>query len=508
MYLWDEREIVIKGNGSIAAPDADRYALRQSMMQALATDDAEVTIMIPCHNRPDKLKNCVESIFRYTKDVRFHLLFVDSGINSDMLAYIRSINYPQLRILHLDGAPCVTSYKSFLSPHLVNTPYFAGVSEDIIVTENWLPNLLRCVKEDPSVGMAVPMATNISNLQQVDFEISDLNELAVRAKLFNKSDPKKWRQRMRLIDAISLIPTGMFCTTGTYDFAYRFNFSEDDLCYRIRAAGYKLMLCGDTFVHHDRDFRAMEDHDETEFERTIQQGRALYQRKHHGLDAWDDVNNYETALLSTFRAQQNAQGPRILGMDCRMGTPILEVKNAYRAVGVFDAECHAFTTQAKYFADLQTICDTNVICDREAFFTQHYKPESFDVIVLGKPLNAYERPYHLLDSLFTLLQKGGQLLFRLSNTQSALMLCKTMGRPLNVNMSDALMDIGIDDLARRLDTLGASDVRLAKEKYTVEPAFQSSMRSIVSAFHPCDAAKIDEQMEKMTTSEYCICIEK
>lgn len=488
----------------------DMYDLRQNISSAFVHDDAEVTIFISAYNRAQKLKTCIDSIIKYTKGFKYHILISDSSDDPETLAYLHTLTQPNVQILHVEGMgpKCQVGYKFFIALGMIRTPYLACIASDVIVTENWLSILMRCVKSDHRIGMAAPMATNVSNLQQVDFPISDLNELAIRAKSFNKSDPAKWRDRLRLVDLVALLPTGLLSAAGSYDLGYTHDFSEDDFCYRIRAAGYKLMLCGDVFVHHNHDFRNMEEKDPEEFENVLRIGREQYKNKHHGLDAWDDVNNFELELLSTFHAPQNRKAPCVLGVDCRMGTPILEVKNAYRAAGVFDAECCAFTTQAKYFADLQTFCDSNVVCDREAFLSQHYTKESFDAIILGEPLNAYENPYALLSALFTLLRPGGQLLVKLANAQSALALCRIVGQNVTADINRSLVDISIDDFSHYLDLLHVQNVRMALKEFQAGSAFKAKMRSVVSAFHPNEPNQTSEYATRLFTAEYCICIEK
>lgn len=508
MNLNEMSFINIPATGSRPAESEDLFQMRQSVCEACAYDDTEVTILITNYNRGNKLKNCIDSIRRCTRDVSYRILITDSSDEPETLDYLHSLKQPDIQVLHVDGAYCQVAYKTFIALGMVHTPYVARLANDMIVTENWLSNLLRCLKSDPSIGLAVPMMTNVSNLQQVSFQISDRNELAVRAKLFNRSDPKKWRERLRLIDPLAVNPTSMFSAVGGYDFAYIHDFLEDDLAYRMRAAGYKLMLCEDTFVHHDHDFRNFEDKDPAEFEESLRIGRNQYKRKRHGLDAWDDVNNYEPELLSAFYPSPKSTAPQILGIDCLMGTPILEVKNKYRSVGVFDAQCHAFTTQAKYFADLQTICGDNVICDREEYFFSYYERSCFDAIVLGQPFNAYRNPYALLDAAFALLKEGGQLLFKLKNRQSAIDFCQIVGQPVNTEDKTYYASISVDDLAAHLQSMGIKDVRLTNSNLNSNDSFQSNMRTIINAMHPNNQQAADEHLTRIFTDQYFICVVK
>ena len=73
----------------------------------------------------------------------------------------------------------------------------------------------------------------------------------MKAALFNKSNPAKWEEKIRLIPTAALYRREVFDTVGLYDAGFMHDFGDDDFTFRVRRAGYKLILCRDTFVHHD-----------------------------------------------------------------------------------------------------------------------------------------------------------------------------------------------------------------------------------------------------------------
>ena len=45
--------------------------------------------------------------------------------------------------------------------------YFVGLPYDVLVTTNWLKNMLICMESDERIGFVVPMSDNTSNLQRL-----------------------------------------------------------------------------------------------------------------------------------------------------------------------------------------------------------------------------------------------------------------------------------------------------------------------------------------------------
>ena len=62
-----------------------------------------------------------------------------------------------------------------------------------------------------------------------------------------------------------------------------------------------------------------------------------YKEKHQGLDAWDDILNFEFKMLEEVLTP-NAPVPSILGIDVKCGHPILTLSNKLREKGIKSKE--------------------------------------------------------------------------------------------------------------------------------------------------------------------------
>ncbi len=436
-----------------AQPSTDLYEARTNVLGSalqMSEFQSDVTIMVIAFNRLEKTKQCIESILKNTQDVNYDLLLIDSGSSDGTFEYYKSVDYDKVRILRLSKNVSAGFPSNFVNFNWI-AKYYVTVTNDLIVTPNWLSNLIKVAESDPTIGMVNAMSSNASNCQGYDMQFSDLDEMQLKAAEFNKSNPAKWHERLRMITLGTLYKKECLYTLGwpISDIGFFHDFSDDDVAFRVRRSGYKIMLAKDTWIHHNHKVFELENKTPEGFKNSIECGRKNFQDKYLGIDAWDDVNNfipeYVAALKNTFSEQ-----PAVLGIDVRCGTPILEIKNNIRSFGKFNATCHAFTQDGKYFTDLLTVCGTgNVACGDIRNLATQYPHNSFDYIVIGNNINTYADPYQLISSAYNLLKPGGQLFLSLKNTNDALSFLHQIGN-FKINCPETALNYSVTDFANRL----------------------------------------------------------
>ncbi|MGL5515104.1 MAG: glycosyltransferase family 2 protein, partial [Sporomusa sp.] len=304
-----------------------------------------------------------------------------------------------------------------------------------------------------------------------------------KAAEMNESDPAKWEEHMRLVSPIVLYSRPILDIVGVFDPAFIHDFADDDYTARIRHAGYKLMLCRDTWVCHDHEYGCIGSKDPVASQRSLAYGSTVYREKYHGLDAWEDFNNFEPVLLSPLdTVQLNPGYLATLTVDVRCGVPMLEIRNRLRRRNCICHDCQAFTTEAKYYQDLQTVCD-GVCCDRIDYIQTHYTQDSFDIVVLGKPLNIYSAPIGLLQMLYNLLKPGGTLLFKLRHTDDF----NTFLRTINLGghyAPEMPVALSVHDTTESLKRFGAYDISIVYETAPLPPIEQERLFSLLQSIKP------------------------
>lgn len=463
-----------------------------------APDVPTCSIVVQGYNRLNKTRYCVECVLEYTQDVDYELILVDNGSNDGTLGFFQSVQYKNKVIIRVtQNREIFLPFKYYLN--IFKGKYLIIIGNDVYVTKNWLTNLLKCYQSDPKIGFVEPVSSNVSNLQEVNLGFADFNDMQKKAAAFNQSDPAKWEERMRLISIISFFSRDVLDNIGVYDVAYPHDFGEDDLCARIRRMGYKLVLCCDTWICHDHDFRNMEDKDPVAFQASLEKGRAVYREKYHGIDPWDDINNFELTLLSLLDSARFSNTIKALTIDVRCGTPALEIRNRLKRRGITDVTSYAYTTAAKYFLDLQTVC-SEVRCDRIDFIQHHYMNDTLDIVVLGEPINTYPMPIKILQTLYSFLRPGGILLFKVRNTDDYRAFLRSIG--MNVASDpDLPSSTPINEVLECLKLFGANDCAVSAEQENLTEADKKFLLDKLKAANP---NANHETLNQLCIKDYCI----
>lgn len=419
----DESNYICINTDGITRPTegATLFESRENVFKASSKDN-KIAIFILAYNNLEKTKRCIHYYQKYASHIDHQLILFDNGSTDGTLEYLKTIKHPNMKLYHMTQGMGI-AYGHYKIMTLVDCKYIIGIHNDTYIMENSLDNMLTCIESDPSIGFVSCCHSNLSNYQDVDLGFTDLDDLERKAAQFNKhSDPKKWEERSRLIGCCYITRKSLFSIMGDFDAGFFHDFADDDLSLRILRTGYKQMMCGDSFVHHDHLFS---EKDQTSFRTSLEQGQKNFTEKHF-LHPSIDVHPQELQLLSL--GSYTTDRSKVLGLDCHCGCSLLDVLNCYRKQGFFHTSLSAFTTEAKYYHDLQFVTGNNVICDRIDFLHEHYSPASFDVIFLGNYLNSYGEPLKLLETCLSLLKTEGQVIFKLKNTLDLKTFLTTIGQ--------------------------------------------------------------------------------
>lgn len=407
-------EILIINADEKESPSGEMSYEAMKFLSYQQQTEMKTVVMVLAYGKVGKTEACVKNILKYTDDTPYELWLIDNGsVENEILEFYKSVDYAAKKIIRITkNISAVFAMNAMM--HAVTSEYFVFVNNDVIVTKNWLKNLLICAESNPKIGAVCPVSTNISNRQEETLGgFADLEEMQEKAAVFNQSDKNKWEERLRIVPTATLYRREAVDEVGVFDVGFQHDFGDDDYFFRMRRAGYQLIVSRDTFVHHnhemkERDLSGMES-------RRFERGKESFRRKYHGLDAWEDGANHIVEFshygdLGTDRERQ----VQILGVDTRCGTPILDVKNKCKAKGYHNFAIDAFTTDVKYYMDLSSISDS-VTHDNIAYILSAYRDKKYQFVVLGEAVNSYRKPEEVILDLLSLTEAGGVLLFPIYN---------------------------------------------------------------------------------------------
>ena len=140
------------------------------------------------------------------------------------------------------------------------------MSNDTIVTDGWLNQLVALSKLDSSMGLAGPMSNCAPEPQGVaspSYRLRSKDGFRSRSDIEAAIDAVngfarqrrdayrgQWVPTERLAAFCFLTKRSVLQAVGQFDADSALALSGDQLCQRVRRAGYRLACCRDLYVHH------------------------------------------------------------------------------------------------------------------------------------------------------------------------------------------------------------------------------------------------------------------
>lgn len=360
----------------------------------------QVSVVLLAYNHLDYTKQCYESLIAHTDGVDYELITVDNGSTDGTAEYFDSLPHKKkLRFEENIGVDRAINR----GLQLGEGTYLLNLSNDIVVTDHWLKNLVSIMESDERVAMAVPVCGFSSNHQQVKLPYETLEQLHALADRRNRSNPRLWEDRMKLVTYTCLFRAKAIADAGWFDEEFNPGAYDDDaISFTLRRMGWRLILAGDTYVHH---FGSVTFNAEYAKNNLPLRNRALFLKK-FGVDSWAAAHiDMDLVNLHWYKRQ----GPvRILGLGSSCGSTLLQIKNMYRHIGVDDVAIDYLTDAPHTLADLFTIC-------RKAMYGPFHSigeefPGPYDLIVVESATDGLADISSLYGELCALLPADGQLI--------------------------------------------------------------------------------------------------
>ncbi|WP_368293960.1 glycosyltransferase [Dehalobacter sp. TBBPA1] len=422
-----------------------------------------VSIVILGYNHLDYTKLAIDSIYQYSEGIDFELITVNNGSFDGTKKYFDSL--PNKKKIHLDNN--VGPVNGFnIGLKAAEGKYIAAVCNDFIFTKDWLKNLILCMESDEEIGFVAPAASNVSNFQQIPGNYKNIEEMQDFARAFNHSDPDKWEERVRLMPTVLFVKREVLDLVGYYDPKFYFGeFADDDMSFRIRRAGYKLVFAADTFTFHFGSITTGAGQKEN---KSLEVSRQFFIDKYN-LDAWTDVHyDFDLLNLVDYEEAKGKSDIRILGIDPRCGATILQLKNKLRNQGQKDVQLFAFTKAYKYMTDLETICQS-AICGNYHDISKNYTNEKFDYVIIGEPAQHYDHFIDLIGTLKTLLKENGQIILSVNNTMRYdLLLSMMAGMETGIAQNGYVKVFDLVSMEKELMALGVQVKKVTIDTNEVE----------------------------------------
>ncbi len=224
----------------------------EQFSQAVADCLPRVSLIVLCYNNLELTRACVDSVERHSLWPNLELILVDNASNDGtpqwLTEYAKDRSWVKL-VLNQKNLGFAAGNNVGLE--VATGDYLIMLNNDTEVSPGWIHGLHRHFVSDPGLGMVGPVTDNIGNEAKVDVGYTD------------KADMPAWATARAVHHAGERIDNrvlAFFCVAlrrevydqvGGLDEAFGLGFFEDDdYCNRARAAGWRLAIAEDVFVHH------------------------------------------------------------------------------------------------------------------------------------------------------------------------------------------------------------------------------------------------------------------
>ena len=372
----------------------------------------DLTIQVTAYNKLEYTKNCVQSILdNIPPNLNYELILINHGSSDQTQEYFESIN-PTKQIDIIKNGGGRTAYT-----RIVEAKYLLSISNDVIITKNTITNLLDGIMSDKKIARVVPSTPNVSNLQAIPSNYSDMEEMFEFASENNQYNVYRHELRTRLCDPLAihnselqLASRGLGLMRSLFLTDSMASFPDDAMSLLIRRNSFKNILAKDTYCYHYGSVTIQDDLKNVQQQDAYLKGRQDF-LNWFGVNPWGTGFCYDPDLVSIIKCG-DFEHVDILGINCGLGSNSLKVKEMYREIKHnLDVTLYNLTDNKIYEQDLKGVSDEVRIVDkpRETFFSG---PKLYHHIVIDDMFTTSFDYVAFLKNCLHHLHDGGSLFFK------------------------------------------------------------------------------------------------
>ncbi len=373
----------------------------------------DVSLIILGYNKADYSKQCIESLLKYLpKDYTYELVLLNHGSTDETEKLFNSIKTANKVVnIKANGPGFETIYKLSEGEHTLI------ISNDVLITENAIDNMLKCIKSDPTFTMVVPYTPNVSNLQAYSKPFKTLDEMYSFASEFNKSNQLMWEEKSLLINPLHLFNSSQVfgengCFYNSKNLGFDIAFPDDLMAYVIRDFGGKLILAKDTYCYH---FGSVTVKSELASQQNFYLNERINYFKAYKYNPWDSTVRVNAKLIYMLELNKK-EDVSILNIHSSNGANLLALKS--KLIEYNDQiEVKSFSiNDERIFDNITKNTSDEYLNINNCFDIQIYENlakqnKMFDYIIVEQNPQDYENLEYFFELILKLLKPTGVISF-------------------------------------------------------------------------------------------------
>ena len=208
------------------------------------------SIVMLSWNAPEFTRMAVESIRAVTR-YPYEIIVVDNGSDASTREVLEAlVREHGIRVVYNDRN---LGFGMGMNVGIAAARGDAVVllNNDVIVGEGWLEALIDGLETRRRAGVTAPRSNRVAGPQVLGVPYTDVAQLAAFVAQRREEYAGEGFWLDRVIGFCMCFDRRVLDEVGGFDPLYGIgNFEDDDLCIRVRAAGWGIFVCDDAFIHH------------------------------------------------------------------------------------------------------------------------------------------------------------------------------------------------------------------------------------------------------------------
>jgi len=198
-----------------------------------------------------QIRRCVENLKKHTSELH-EILFVNNGTTKGVLKWVRQCineNHHCRLVKCGKGANPAVCYNTGIKA--ARGEYIVLLSNDVVVTDDWLPSMLQCFSSIPDAGMVGTMANRARGRQKIAAAVNtSFTEINAFAESYRATNRYR-RVVCGILDGFCLLfRRDLTEKIGLFDEQMgALGFEDEDYCLRAALEGYVNQIAGDVYLH-------------------------------------------------------------------------------------------------------------------------------------------------------------------------------------------------------------------------------------------------------------------
>ena len=353
----------------------------------------DLAIVVIGYNKLDYTMRCMQQIqSNLPTGIRFEVILFNHGSSDGTKEHFENMEGVRVINVAVNSVVLGAIYKTYTRGR-----YCLIVSNDVVVGENAIENLYRCVEEHSDYGFVVPTTPAVSNLQTIVAEYKTWEEFSKFIRSNNIYNEKRHEQRVRLVNPIYIFPGRVFlqmeldlyedksCVRSQF-----MTFPDDKMSCWMRRHGYKCILAKDAYCYHYGSVTIKSEVDKQEDQnRMYFEGRKAFLAR-YGVDPWGPGAVFELELFRAWKIRP-VHGACILGINCGLGSNSLKVKTLLREAGYGDACLVNCVQDERYLEDLRGVSDEAYVFGQLSDIVVMTQRKWYDYVVVEEAVTGCEQ---------------------------------------------------------------------------------------------------------------------